>query len=83
MQTVKEWLTGLARSNSSSDSDSRKLSNLLRNTLDYKNVVVVAGIVYLDGQGTIENPPQSIHAIARMICKALKISLAQENFRTK
>ena len=72
-ETLKDVLIRLAKENTSTGIDCDIISNLLRNTLDYKACFITSGIVYLDGRGTIQNPPQSIHSIARMICKVLKI----------
>ena len=65
-QTVRQWLDSLANSNTSTDSDSIKMTNLLHR-VGFPQAVVVLGIVYLEGKGTIDAPPTSIHAIAKMI----------------
>lgn len=72
-QTIGQWLEGLANSNTSSDTDSNKMANLLHR-IGFPAARVVLGIVYLEGQGTIEAPPMSIQSIAQMIVnKAKKI----------
>ena len=65
-QTVGQWLEELASSNQSSDLDSSKMANLLHR-VGFPQAVVIVGIVYLEGKGTIDAPPMSIHAIAKMI----------------
>ena len=65
-ETVKEWLQGLADTNTSSEQDSAKIQNLLRR-VGFSRAVVVVGIVYLEGRGTIDAPPTSINSVAKMI----------------
>ncbi len=65
-QTVKQWLDELASTNSSSERDSHMMQNLLHR-IGFDSARVVVGIVYLEGQGTIEAPPMSIHAVAKML----------------
>ena len=64
--TVKEWLQDLATRDTSSGLDSRMMQNLLHK-VGFSLAKVVAGIVYLKGQGTIDAPPTSIHSIAKML----------------
>jgi len=66
--TVKEWLEHLANSDASEDKDSRMMQNLLRK-IGFPNAVVVLGIVYVEGKGTIEAPPMSIHSMAKIVLK--------------
>lgn len=68
-QTVKQWLVALATSNTSSNQDSIKMANLLHR-VGFRRAVVVLGIVYLEGKGTLDAPPASIHSIAKMLLKA-------------
>lgn len=68
-QTVKQWLEELANSNTSTDSDSIKMTNLLHR-VGFARAVVVCGIVYLEGKGTMEAPPISLHSIAKMVIEA-------------
>lgn len=68
-QTVKQWLEELANSNTSMDIDSIKMANLLHR-VGFARAVVVCGIVYLEGKGTLDAPPTSLHSIARMLLKA-------------
>jgi len=63
-QTVKEWLEGLANTNTSNDSDSTRMQNLLKR-IGFPNAAVVVGVVYPEGAG----PPVDIHTMARMILK--------------
>ena len=39
--------------------------------MDFPRAKVTCGIVYLEGRGTLEAPPASIHQIARMILDAI------------
>tara|TARA_Y100000310_G_scaffold324401_1_gene386203 strand:- start:1237 stop:1449 length:213 start_codon:yes stop_codon:yes gene_type:complete len=66
METVKQWLETLAESNQSEEMDSVKMRNLLHK-VGFGQAVVVCGIVYLEGKGTIDAPPTSIHSIAKMM----------------
>lgn len=68
-QTVKQWLEELAGNDSSSEKDASMMQNLLHR-VGFGRAVVVYGIVYLEGQGTIEAPPASIHSVASMLLKA-------------
>ena len=70
-QTVGQWLEGLATSNTSQEIDSAKMSNLLHR-VGFANAVVTCGIVYLEGKGTLEAPPMSIHSIAKMLVEKAK-----------
>ena len=54
--TTKEWLTKLADTDTSQDRDSRMMERLLH-MIGFPLAKVVLGIVYLDGQGTMEAPP--------------------------
>ena len=67
--TVKEWLANLATCNQSEDSDSGKMQNLLRRA-GFQSAVCTCGVVYLDGKGTLEAPPTSIHAVAKLLLRA-------------
>lgn len=66
MATVKERLESLAHTDTSTDADSSWMQNFLRH-VGFQKAVVTCGIVYLDGQGTLEAPPTDIHSIAQMI----------------
>ena len=67
-QTLKEWLQDVANTDTSSERDSRMMENLLHR-VGFPSARVVVGIVYLEGKGTMEAPPTSIHSIARMLLK--------------
>jgi len=69
--TVKDWLEGLAGSNESTDQDSTMMQNYLRK-VGFGRAVVVLGIVYLEGRGTIDAPPCSLHSMAKMILDTQK-----------
>ena len=66
--TVQTWLEGMAESNQSTMADSAKMQNLLRR-VGFPKTVVVSGIVYLEGRGTMQAPPASIHSVAKMLAK--------------
>jgi hypothetical protein len=66
--TVKEWIQDLASRNSSSDEDEKMMANLLRR-LGFPKAVCTCGIAYLEGKGTIDAPPTSIHSVANMLLK--------------
>lgn len=70
--TIKEWLEGLADSNQSTEQDSRMMQNLLRRI--YPECIVTSGIVYVEGRGTLEYPPMSIHTMANAILIGEKVS---------
>ena len=70
----KAWLASLAASNSSSDEDSAMMQWFLRE-IDFPKAVVVLGVVYMEGRGTIKSPPASIHAVAKMLLKAVGIEV--------
>jgi hypothetical protein len=65
-RTILDWLTDLSNTNQSVEQDSIKMQNLLHR-VGFLNAVVVCGIVYLEGKGTIEAPPTDIHTIAKML----------------
>ena len=69
--TIKEWLDELANSNQSTDQDSTMMQNYLRR-VGFGKAVVVLGIVYLEGRGTLDFPPCSLHSMAKMILNAQK-----------
>ena len=66
--TVKDWLEGLAATDTSSEKDSTMMEACLHK-MGFPQARVVVGIVYLEGRGTLEAPPMSIHAIAKMLLK--------------
>lgn len=71
-ETAGQVLERLSTSSTSSEMDSKIMQAVLRQTGLYPNAVVVMGVVYLDGHGTMQNPPQSIHSVAKMILKAVE-----------
>jgi hypothetical protein len=71
-RTVQEWLQDLSTSNTSTEQDSAKMQAVLRK-VGFPSAVVVMGIVYLEGKGTMDCPPTSIHSIAKMLVKELGI----------
>ena len=73
-ETGQELLIRLSQSNTSNDTDSAIIQNILRK-VGFPQAVVTTGIVYLDGRGTIENHPTSIHSIAKTLIKGLKITI--------
>ena len=69
VQTVREWLEELAARNTSTEIDEYNMGTLLHKA-GFPQAKIVAGIVYLEGKGTVETPPVDIHSVARMILKA-------------
>ena len=65
-QAIGQWLEGLAASNQSNEQDSVKMANLLHR-IGFPQAVVVCGIVYLEGKGTLETPPASINHLAKIL----------------
>jgi len=68
-ETIKDVLERLATTNSSSDKDSQIVQYVLRK-IGFSEAVVTTGIVYLEGHGTIENPPSDIHTYAKVLLKS-------------
>ena len=62
--SVKEWLEGLAGTNTSSEKDSSMMQSLLRR-IGFSSAVVTVGIVYPEGHGQ----PLDIHTMAKMMLK--------------
>ena len=71
--TIGEWIENLAASDSSTEEDGAMIQTILRQITNYKRAVVVYGVVYLEGQGTLRNPPQSIQAVAKGLSNAFKV----------
>lgn len=67
--TVKQWLEGISNTDTSTDKDSAMMENLLRRA-GFRGARVAVGVVYLDGHGTLESPPTSIHSVAKMLLKS-------------
>lgn len=67
----KEYLEMLSNANTSTEQDAQRIQSLMR-LLGYPACVVVYGIAYLDGVGTIANPPRSIHSVAKLILELAK-----------
>jgi hypothetical protein len=65
-ESYGDLLTRLAGSNESTDSDGAALQRFLRR-IDFPRAVVVCGVVYIEGKGTLEAPPASVHAMAQML----------------
>jgi hypothetical protein len=66
MEKSRDLINRLATSDTSTEIDGVTFQNLLRE-LGFPKAIVTCGIVYLDGQGTIEFTPTSINAIAKTI----------------
>jgi len=66
MVKTLDWLEGLANSTSSTEEDGKYMESMLR-MMRFPRAVVVCGIVYLEGHGTMDSPPTSIHSIAKTI----------------
>ena len=69
-ESYGDLLARLAGGNESTDSDGAALQRFLR-LIDFPKAVVVCGVVYLDGKGTLKSPPASVHAIAKMVLGAV------------
>ena len=65
-----EVIERLASSNTCDQNDERMMEAILHK-MDFPRAKVTCGIVYLEGRGTLEAPPASIHQIARMILDAI------------
>ena len=68
---VIDFLSELSNSNTSNQEQNALMEILLRR-LDFNRAIVVYGIVYLEGKGTIGSPPTSINSVARMVLKMVK-----------
>jgi hypothetical protein len=79
-ETAGQVLERLSKSDTSSETDSKIMQALLQKTGLYPNAVVVYGIVYLDGKGTMKNPPTSIHAVAKTILRAVEDAKKGKNY---
>ena len=75
--TIGEWIENLAASDSSTEEDGAMIQTILRQITNYKRAVVVYGVVYLEGQGTLRNPPQSIQAVAKGLSNAFKVEVTK------
>jgi len=65
------WIEDIANSSSTSDEDANRIQRLLRQ-IGFPSARIVLGIVYLDGLGTMENPPTSIQSIAKSLVEISK-----------
>ena len=70
MKTGLEEIKRLAIAPSTTHDDDMIMESILHK-LDFPQAVVICGIVYLEGRGTIDCPPTSINSIAGMILKSL------------
>lgn len=69
---VREFLEELASKNSCTDEDCKTMERILRK-IGLPKAVCVLGIVYLEGQGTIDAPPLPINMIAKMLLLQAKL----------
>ena len=65
-ETFRDVLIRLAQTNTSTTKDD-EIMTILLHRLGFERARVVSGIVYLVGRGTFENPPASIHLIAKQL----------------
>lgn len=72
MITIKDRIEQISNNAVSTDEDSNFIMFVLHR-LGFNNALVTCGVVYIEGHGTIENPPTSIQNIASMILKLLNI----------
>jgi hypothetical protein len=70
--TIGSWLEKLVNSETSNDKDWQVMTNVLRRKLGFTRAVVIYGVVYLDGQGTMTNPPRSIQSIAKSLLHSMR-----------
>ena len=70
--TIGQWLEQLQDGNSSSEEDTLSMQSLLRHRLGFNQAVVILGVVYLDGQGTMANPPRSIQSVAKSLLHSMR-----------
>ena len=68
IETIGQWLEKVASSDSSTESDSRRMQNLLRR-VGFPKAVVELAVVYVEGEGTMEHPPLSIQQMARLLAR--------------
>ena len=66
--TIIEWLKGIAESTSTTEQDGSSMQTLLR-SVGFPRAKVAWGIVYLDGRGTMANPPRSLQTIAQSLAE--------------
>ena len=69
--TIGQWLEQLAVGDTSTESDSTRMQNLLHK-VGFPQAVVVVGIVYPRGRGTAEFPPVSINFMAQVLVRKVK-----------
>ncbi len=66
-----EILKELEAKESTSESDGKKMQMIL-NRIGFNKAIVTCGVVYLDGKGTLNNPPTSIQSMAKMILTEMR-----------
>jgi len=71
MITILEQIKKIAESNSCNQED-EKFIEIILHKLGFEEAVVVIGIVYLEGKGTIANPPTSVNQVAKSILKSIE-----------
>jgi len=67
-RTIADWLKELSETTESKEEDGLMMQTYLRRS-GFPAAVVTCGIVYLEGHGTMEAPPTSIHSVAKMLLK--------------
>jgi hypothetical protein len=70
-ETIKECLERIAKNEIVKETDEVFIRNVLYN-LGFNKAVIVCGIVYLEGHGTIKAPPTSIQQIAQSILRMIE-----------
>ena len=70
--TIGQWLEQLQDGDSSSEEDAQVMQKVLRTKLGFNQAVVILGVVYLDGQGTMANPPRSIQSVAKSLLHSMR-----------
>ena len=70
--TIGQWLEQLQDGDSSSEEDAQVMQKVLRTKLGFNQAVVILGVVYLDGHGTMANPPRSIQSVAKSLLHSIR-----------
>jgi hypothetical protein len=65
-----DFLEKIATANYSTEKDNQ-LMQVVLHKIGFNRAVVVCGIVYLEGKGTLTCPPQDIHTTAKQILRVI------------
>ncbi len=64
--TIPEFLKYIADKNTSNEIEGHIMQAILKR-VGFDKAIVTCGIVYLEGRGTLQSPPTSIHTIAKAL----------------